>query len=38
MGNQCLESASATMSPRSATSDVFMRVFQYAYDGKDIDF
>ncbi len=38
MGNQCLESASATMSPRSATSDVFMRIFQYAYDGKDIDF
>lgn len=38
MGNQCLESASATMSPRSATSNVFMKMYKYAWLGKDIDF
>lgn len=38
MADQCLESGSAVMSPRSADSTAFKKIFQYAFEGKDIDF
>ncbi|MHA1340457.1 MAG: iron-containing alcohol dehydrogenase [Promethearchaeota archaeon] len=38
MAQMCMESGSAVMSPRSADSEEFKKIFIYAYEGKDIDF
>ncbi|MBD3353458.1 MAG: iron-containing alcohol dehydrogenase [Candidatus Lokiarchaeota archaeon] len=38
MGEMCLESGAGVMSPRSADSTMYKKLYQYAYDGKDVDF
>jgi alcohol dehydrogenase class IV len=34
----CFQSSSLTMSPRSANAEALQKLFEYAYEGKDIDF
>lgn len=34
----CMESSSSVMSPRSASTEEFKKLFIYAYEGKDVDF
>ncbi|MGQ4875091.1 MAG: iron-containing alcohol dehydrogenase [Promethearchaeia archaeon] len=36
--NLCFQSSSSVMSPRSASGDDFRKLFEYAFEGKDIDF
>ncbi len=38
MADQCMESSVAVMSPRSASSEDFKKLFQYAWEGKDVEF
>jgi alcohol dehydrogenase class IV len=38
MTQQCLESAVASMSPRSAGIDDYKKIIKYVYEGRDIDF
>ncbi len=38
MGEWCLESPSAAMSPRGAGSEEFKKLYLYAFENKDIDF
>ncbi|TFG18738.1 MAG: iron-containing alcohol dehydrogenase [Promethearchaeota archaeon] len=38
MAEWCLESPSAAMSPRSAGSQEFKKIYEYAFENKDIDF
>ena len=36
--NLCYQDASSVLTPRSTGGDEFKKLFQYAYEGKDIDF
>ncbi len=36
--NLCFQSSSSVMSPRSANTEDYNKIFTYAYEGKDIDF
>ena len=34
----CFEDATVVMSPRSITDEYFRNLFDYAFEGKDVDF
>ena len=36
--NLCFQSSSLTMAPRSANAEELQKLFEYAYEGKDVDF
>ncbi|MBY9002964.1 MAG: iron-containing alcohol dehydrogenase [Candidatus Lokiarchaeota archaeon] len=36
--NLCYQDASSVLTPRSTTGEQFKKLYQYAYEGKDIDF
>jgi alcohol dehydrogenase class IV len=36
--NLCFQSSSSVMSPRSANTEAYKKLYTYAYEGKDIDF
>lgn len=38
MADRCLESPSAAMSPRGAGSQEFKKLYEYAFENKDVDF